>query len=89
MIIAVGFKVNNAKAVQFRKWANQIVEHYTIKGWVMDDERLTNAGTISMEVAQAHAIAEWEKFRIVQDRIYQSDFDNFLELKEKGASYKA
>lgn len=249
MIIAVGFKVNNAKAVQFRKWANQIVEHYTIKGWVMDDERLksggsiltkkyfeellerireiriserlfyqkitdiyataidydkssqttrdffakvqnklhwaihkhtaaeliaeradskeknmglstwaasphgkilksdvvvaknyldedemkalelivsgyldfaemqasrhipmtmedwvkhldrilvatehellTNAGTISMEVAQAHAIAEWEKFRIVQDRIYRSDFDNFLELKEKGASYKA
>ena len=40
MIIAVGFKVNNEKAVQFRKWANQIVKDYTIKGWVMDDERL-------------------------------------------------
>ena len=39
MIIAVGFKVNNERAVQFRKWANQIVKDYTIKGWVMDDER--------------------------------------------------
>ena len=40
MIIAVGFKVNNERAVQFRKWANAIVKDYTIKGWVMDDERL-------------------------------------------------
>lgn len=34
MIIAVGFKVNNERAVQFRKWANSIVKDYTIKGWV-------------------------------------------------------
>ena len=40
MIIAVGFKVNNERAVQFRKWANGIVKDYTIKGWVIDDERL-------------------------------------------------
>lgn len=40
MIIAVGFKVNNERAVQFRKWANSIVKDYTIKGWAMDDERL-------------------------------------------------
>jgi hypothetical protein len=39
MIIAVGFKVNNERAVQFRKWANQIVKDYTIKGRVMDEER--------------------------------------------------
>ena len=36
-IIAVGFKVNNERAVQSRKWANQIVKDYTIKGWSMDD----------------------------------------------------
>ena len=42
MIIAVGFKVNNERAVQFRKWANGIVKDYTIKGWVMDDERLND-----------------------------------------------
>ena len=42
MIIAVGFKVNSERAVQFRKWVNQIAREYTIKGWVMDDERLKN-----------------------------------------------
>ena len=46
MIIAVGFKVNNQRAVRFRIWANQIVEQYTIKGFAMDDERLKNGGTI-------------------------------------------
>lgn len=40
MIIAVGFKVNSERAVQFRKWVNQIAKEYTIKGWVMDDERI-------------------------------------------------
>ena len=39
MIIAVGFKVNSDRAVQFRKWVNQIVKDYTIKGWVLDDDR--------------------------------------------------
>ena len=46
MIIAVGFKVNSERAVQFRKWVNQIAKDYTIKGWVMDDERLKNGGSI-------------------------------------------
>lgn len=40
MIIAVGFKVNNTRSVQFRKWANEIVKNFTIKGWVMDEEQL-------------------------------------------------
>lgn len=42
MIIAVGFKVNNQRAVQFRKWAGQIVKDHTIQGWTMDKERLKN-----------------------------------------------
>ena len=46
MIIAVGFKANNQRAVQFRKQDNHIVKDYTIKGWVMDDERLKNGGTV-------------------------------------------
>lgn len=49
MIIAVGFKVNNERTVQFRKWANAIVKGYTIKGWVMDEERLKNGGTVLTE----------------------------------------
>lgn len=40
MIIDAGFKVNNERAVRFRKWAGQIVKDYTIQGWVMDKERL-------------------------------------------------
>lgn len=40
MIIAVGFKVNSERAVQFRKWVNNIAKDYTIKGWVMDVERI-------------------------------------------------
>ncbi len=39
-IISVGFKINNVRAVQFRKWAGQIVKDYTIQGWTMDVERL-------------------------------------------------
>lgn len=46
MIIAVRFKVDNERAIQFRKWANPIVKDFTIKGWVMDDERLKNYGSI-------------------------------------------
>lgn len=46
MIIAVGFKIDNERAIQFRKWANQIVKDFTIKGWVMDDERLKKDGSI-------------------------------------------
>jgi len=45
-IIAVGFKVSNERAVQFRKWANQIVKDYTIQGWTMDVDRLKNSGSI-------------------------------------------
>ena len=45
-IIAVGYKVNSERAVQFRKWATQIIQEFTIKGFAMDDERLKNDGTL-------------------------------------------
>lgn len=48
-IIAVGFKVNNPRAVQFRKWAGQIVKDYTIQGWTMDKERLIKGHMFSDE----------------------------------------
>ena len=38
----MGYKVNSERAVQFRKWATEIIQTYTIKGFVMDDERLKN-----------------------------------------------
>ncbi len=42
-IISLGFKIENERAVQFRKWARQIVKDYTIQGWTMDSERLKKA----------------------------------------------
>ena len=55
MIIAVGFKVNNERAVQFRKWANGIVKDYTIKGWVMDEERLKRGTYLTEKYFDEHA----------------------------------
>mgnify|MGYP003739482061 FL=1 len=46
MIIVVGFKINSDRAVQFRKWVNKIAKDYTIQGWVMDDGRLKNGGSV-------------------------------------------
>ena len=49
-IIAVGYRVNSKKATMFRIWANRILKEYIIKGYVMDDERLKNGGTILTEL---------------------------------------
>lgn len=146
-IIAVGFKIENERAVQFRKWANQIVKEYTIQGWAMDVERLKHggsvldsefferqldkireirlserkfyqkitdiyataldydptaaatkrlagfltlwdreilqdAGKVTAELAKAHSESEFEKYRIVQDRLFESDFDRMLKQIE-------
>jgi len=45
-IIAVGYKVNSERAVQFRKWATRVVEEFTVKGFAMDDERLRRGGSV-------------------------------------------
>ncbi|MCC7066975.1 MAG: virulence RhuM family protein [Burkholderiales bacterium] len=48
-IIAVGYKVNSERAVQFRKWATGIIEQFTIKAYVMDDERIKAGGSVLTE----------------------------------------
>ena len=52
---------------------------------LMDWDVLANTGRISAELAKAHAESEWEKYRIVQDRLYTSDFDRFMQLEERAA----
>ncbi len=47
VIIALGFKIDNERAVQFRKWANQIVSQYTIRGYVLDKPRMKDGSPIS------------------------------------------
>lgn len=75
MIIAVGFKVNNERAVQFRKWANWIVKDYTIQGWVMDDERLKNGGSILTEKYFEKQLEKIREIRMSERKFYQKITD--------------
>lgn len=49
---------------------------------LMDHEVLKDKGKISAEQAKIHAETEVEKYRVIQDRLFQSDFDRFMELEE-------
>lgn len=71
MIIAVGFKVNNDRAVQFRKWANSIVKDYTIQGWVLDKERLMNSGSILTKEYFDHLLDQIREIRMSERKFYQ------------------
>lgn len=75
MIIAVGFKVNNDKAVQFRKWANTVVKDYTIQGWVMDEERLKNGGSILTKDYFEKQLQKIREIRMSERRFYQKVTD--------------
>jgi len=75
MIIAVGFKVNSERAVQFRKWVNQIAKDYTIKGWVMDDERLKNGGSILTTEYFDRLFEQIREIRLSERRFYQKITD--------------
>ena len=74
MIIAVGFKVNSESAVQFRKWVNQIAKDYTIKGWVMDDERLKR-GTYLTEKYFDEQLERIREIRASERKFYQTITD--------------
>jgi hypothetical protein len=75
MIISVGFKVNNERAVQFRKWANSIVKDYTIQGWVMDDERLKNGGSILTKEYFEKQLEKVREIRMSERKFYQKITD--------------
>ena len=75
MIIAVGFKVNNERAVQFRKWANSIVKDYTIQGWVMDEERLKKGGSILTKEYFEKQLEKIREIRMSERRFYQKITD--------------
>lgn len=73
-VIAVGFKVNNDRAVQFRKWANAIVKDYTIQGWAMDRDRLKKGHMFTDEYfeRQLQIIRE---IRLSERKFYQKITD--------------
>ncbi len=73
-IIAVGFKVNNERAVQFRKWAGQIVKDYTIQGWTMDTERLKKGHMFSDEYFDRQ-LQQIREIRLSERKFYQKVTD--------------
>ena len=74
MVIAVGFKVNSERAVQFRKWVNNIAKDYTIKGWVMDIERLKR-GTYLTEKYFDEQLERIREIRASERKFYQKITD--------------
>ncbi len=74
MIIAVGFKVNNDRAVRFRKWAGQIVKDYTIQGWTMDKERLKKGHMFTDEYFERQ-LQNIREIRLSERKFYQKVTD--------------
>ena len=74
-IIAVGYKVNSERAVQFRKWATHIVKEYTIKAYVMDDERLKNDGSILGKKYFEEQLQRIREIRLSERKFYQKITD--------------
>ena len=74
MIIAVGFKVNSERAIQFRKWVNEIATQYTIRGWVMDDERLKQ-GTYLTDKYFDEQLERIREIRASERKFYQKVTD--------------
>ena len=74
-IIAVGFKIENERAVQFRKWANQIVKDYTIQGWVMDVDRLKAGGSVLTNEFFERQLEKIREIRLSERKFYQKITD--------------
>ncbi len=75
-IISVGYRVNSVRATQFRQWATRVLREFAIKGYVLDN------GKITAQIAKDFAESEFEKYRIVQDRLFESDFDKVIRQLE-------
>lgn len=76
-IIAVGYKVNSERAVQFRKWATAIIEEFTIKGYTMDDERLKSGGSILNDQYFEEQLQRIREVRLSERKFYQKITDIF------------
>lgn len=74
LIIAVGFKVNNDRAVRFRKWSGQIVKEYTIQGWTMDKERLKKGHMFTDEYFERQ-LQNIREIRLSERKFYQKITD--------------
>ena len=74
-MIAVGYKVNSERAVQFRKWATTVVKEYTVKGFAMDDERLKAGGTVLTKQYFEEQLQRVREIRLSERKFYQKITD--------------
>jgi hypothetical protein len=74
-IIAVGYKVNSERAVQFRKWAIRVIEQFTIKAYVMDDERLKAGGSVLTDQYFEEQLQRVREIRLSERKFYQKITD--------------
>jgi hypothetical protein len=88
-IIAVGFKIENERAVQFRKWANKIVKDYTIQGWTMDEERLKKSGTILDNEFFERQLEKIREIRLSERKFYQKITDIYATSLDYDATASA
>ncbi|MDH3000038.1 cell filamentation protein Fic [Chelonobacter oris] len=88
-IIAVGYKVNSERAVQFRKWATQIVQEFTIKGFSIDDERLKNDGTLLGKKYFEEQLQRIREIRISERKFYQKITDIYSTAIDYDVTAKA
>lgn len=94
LIIAVGFKINNERAVRFRKWAGQIVKDYTIQGWTMDKERLKKGHLFTddyferqLQYIREIRLSERKFYQKITD-IYATSFDYDKDAKTTQIFFK-
>lgn len=73
-IIAVGFKINSKRAIEFRLWAINVLKQYSVKGYVLDKERLKN-GTFLNENYFDELLQEIREIRISERNFYQKITD--------------
>ena len=88
-IISVGFKIENERAVQFRKWANQIIKDYTIQGWVMDVERLKAGGSVLTTEFFERQLEKIREIRLSERKFYQKITDIYATALDYDASATA
>lgn len=73
-IIAVGFRVNSTRAIQFRQWATGVLHNYAIRGYVLDKDRLKNGAFFNKEYFE-NLLAEIREIRASERNFYQKITD--------------
>ncbi|PJE55212.1 virulence RhuM family protein [Marinomonas sp. BSi20584] len=73
-IISVGYRVNSVRATQFRQWATQVLRDFSIKGYVIDKERMENGSFLGEDYFE-RLLEEIREIRLSERRFYQKITD--------------